>query len=89
MQKDAGKYNIKRQNMPDKESIYKQSYRKKRQREGSMDTCTYRHFIESGTVSAEGVIKMRLRLGEREESHRGSKGVPDRETKRVVCLSEC
>jgi len=46
------------------------------------------YYIQGGTVSAEGVIKTRLRLGEREKSQRGGKSVPDRETKRVVCLSE-
>lgn len=72
MQKDAGEYNIKRQNIPEKESVYNQRYRYKAGR-GK----------DKGQHSAVGVIKMRLRLGER-----SGKGVPDRETKRVVCLSE-
>lgn len=29
MQKDAGEYNIKRQNIPEKESVYNQRYRYK------------------------------------------------------------
>lgn len=56
MQKDAGEYNIKRQNIPEKESVYNQRYRYKAGR-GK----------DKGQHSAVGVIKMRLRLGEREQ----------------------